>query len=122
MRIGQYKLSIDQKIYYGKASIKLVTTRDKKELYLLQFEQKCQLGNAYFERPSTFLHKESLEGNSLLQRRLKNSYETGQLFHLYFWGSFVTTNQNRIRFVRQKPFYSDELLLSHLYVDNLQSK
>lgn len=122
LRIGQYKLSIDQKIYYGKASIKLVTTRDKKELYLLQFEQKCQLGNAYFERPSTFLHKESLEGNSLLQRRLKNSYETGQLFHLYFWGSFVTTNQNRIRFVRQKPFYSDELLLSHLYVDNLQSK
>lgn len=67
-------------------------------------------------------NKESLEGNSLLQRRLKNSYETGQLFHLYFWGSFVTTNQNRIRFVRQKPFYSDELLLSHLYVDNLQSK
>lgn len=117
LRYGQYKLSSEEKIYHGRASIKLVTTKENKELYLLQFEQQCQLENAYFERPSIFLQKETLDGTSRLQRQLKSFCETGQFFHLYFWGSFITTAQNKIRFTRQKPFYSDEPLLNNLYVE-----
>ncbi|WP_449448816.1 hypothetical protein [Streptococcus suis] len=119
LRYGQYKLSTEEKIYHGKASIKLVTTKENKELYLLQFEQQCQLKNAYFERPSIFLQKETLEGTSRLQRQLKSFCETGQFFHLYFWGSFITTTQNKIRFARQQPFYNDEPFLNNLYVGKL---
>ncbi|WP_373808945.1 hypothetical protein [Streptococcus ferus] len=116
LRQGQYKLSTAQKIYHGKATIKKVKTKENKELYLLQFEQKCQLDNIYFEKPAFFIRTDFLKENSPQHRKMVQYCEKGIPFHLYLWGEFYVAPNNKIR--AKKIDNNDRILLNNIYVEN----
>ena len=115
LRYGQYKLSLEPKIYHGKAFAKIINKNGKK-LVLLEFDQECQLENAYFEKPAVFIDKDTLNNTSQHHRRLLRYCQSGEAFHLYFWGSFFVTSQSKIRM--NKIDNSDSTLLSNLYFEN----
>lgn len=115
LRYGNYKLSLDRKIYHGKAFAKKVKNKNGKELILLEFNQKCQLENAYFEKPAVFIEADALSNNSQHQKLLKYC-QSGEPFHLYVWGSFFVTSNSKIRVY--KTDNSDHILLGNLYFED----
>lgn len=116
LRYGNYKLSLDLKVYHGKAFSKKVKNKDGKELLLLEFEQKCQLKNVYFENPAVFIAVDALTDTSQQHRKLLKYCQTGEPFHLYIWGSFFVTSNSKIRVYKKDK--SDHKLLGNLYFED----
>ncbi|WP_340080999.1 hypothetical protein [Streptococcus agalactiae] len=115
LRYGHYKLSLEPKIYHGKAFAKKIS-KNGKELLLLEFDQKCQLENAYFEKPAVFIDISTLNNTSQQHRKLLRYCQSGEAFHLYFWGSFFVTSHSKIRM--NKIDKSDFTLLNSLYFED----
>ncbi|EHI68859.1 hypothetical protein ACVRY7_10880 [Streptococcus ictaluri] len=116
LRYGNYKLSLDLKVYHGKAFSKKVKTKDGKELLLLELDQKCQLENVYFENPAVFIAVDVLTDTSQQHRKLLKYYQTGVPFHLYVWGRFFVTSNSKIRIYKTDK--SDHKLLGNLYFED----
>ncbi|HEN0380802.1 TPA: hypothetical protein U9G18_001009 [Streptococcus agalactiae] len=116
LRYGHYQLSLDKKIYHGKAFAKKVKNKNGKELLLLEFDQKCQLENVYFEKPAVFIEADVLTDTSQQHRKLLKYCESGEAFHLYVWGSFFVTSNSKIRVYKTNK--SDDILLKNLYFED----
>lgn len=116
LRYGNYKLSSDQKIYHGKAFAKKVKNKNGKDLILLEFNQKCQLENAYFEKPAVFIATTALTNTSQQHRKLLKYCQTGEAFHLYVWGNFFVTSSLKIRVCKADK--SDQIFLRNLYFED----
>ena len=115
LRYGHYKLSLDQKIYHGKAFAKKVKNKNGKGLIFLEFNQKCQLENTYFEKPAVFIEADALSNNSQ-HRKLLKYCQSGEPFHLYVWGNFFVTSNSKIRVYKTDK--SDHILLGNLYLED----
>ncbi|KAF1260936.1 hypothetical protein SUF15_09900 [Streptococcus agalactiae] len=114
LRHGHYKLSFEDKIYHGKATAKKVKNKNGKPLILLEFEQKCQLDDAYFEKPAVFIDADVLDENIQQHQKLLSYCQSGDPFHLYIWGKFFVTSNLKIRLL--KGDISDSNLLNNFYL------
>lgn len=116
LKYGQYRLSFEQKIYHGKATAKKVLNKNGEELILLEFNQKCQLDDAFFQKPAVFISINALTKISPQHRKLLKYCQSGEVFHCYVWGKFYVTSDLKIRVA--KADNSDFNLLQNLYFED----
>ncbi|VTS39609.1 Uncharacterised protein [Streptococcus porcinus] len=114
LRHGHYKLSFEEKIHHGKASAKKVRNKNGQLLILLEFEQKCQLDDAYFEKPAVFINADVLKENIQQHQKLLKHCQSGEPFHLYIWGKFFVTSNLKIHLLKGET--PDSNLLNKFYL------